>query len=119
MSQLKVNSIKGINVPASGPQIDIGNTGDINLNNSNVTGVTTATATTANITTNNVTTENVTTLNVTNTMDLRNAEQMLVPSGDTASRPASPQTGTIRYNSETGKPEFWTGSAWKNFIILW
>ena len=42
---------------------------------------------------------------------------MLVPSGDTASRPASPQTGTIRYNSETGKPEFWTGSAWKNFVI--
>ena len=55
MSQLKVTSIKGATVPASGPQIDIGNSGDINLNNSNVTNVTQATVTTANITTNNVT----------------------------------------------------------------
>tara|TARA_B100000073_G_scaffold265025_1_gene224652 strand:+ start:205 stop:1314 length:1110 start_codon:yes stop_codon:yes gene_type:complete len=117
MSQLKVNSIKGINVPASGPQIDIGNTGDINLNNSNVTNVTQATVTTANITTNNVTTENATTLNVTNEVDLSSADQFTVPVGTTAQRPSSPVVGTIRYNTTDGKPEYWTGSEWKGFTL--
>ena len=93
MSQIKVNSIKGANVPSSGPQIDIGNTGDISLNNSNVTNVNQAIVSTANITTNNVTTENVTTLNVTNSMDLRNADSFIVPTGTTAERPSSPNTG--------------------------
>ena len=117
MSQLRVNSIKGLNVPATGPQIDIGNTGDISLNNANLTNVNDATVTTANITTNNVTTENVTTLNVTNSMDLRNANQFIVPTGTTGERPSSPNVGTIRYNTSTGKPEFWNGTTWKNFTI--
>lgn len=117
MSQLKVNSIKGINVPASGPQIDIGNSGDIDLNNSNVTNVTQATVTTANITTNNVTTENATTLNVTNEIDLSSAAQFTVPVGTTAQRPSSPVVGTIRFNTTDAKPEYWTGAEWKGFTL--
>jgi hypothetical protein len=34
----------------------------------------------------------------------------------TATRPASPALGTAGYNSTTGQPEFWNGSAWVSFL---
>lgn len=37
-----------------------------------------------------------------------------LPVGTTAQRPAVPSTGEIRYNTTTGKLEFYNGSSWKN-----
>lgn len=38
--------------------------------------------------------------------------QFVIPSGNTASRPASPQTGSLRLNTESGTLEFYTGTQW-------
>lgn len=35
-----------------------------------------------------------------------------LPSGTTAQRPGSPSAGNFRYNSTTGKPEFYNGTSW-------
>jgi len=37
---------------------------------------------------------------------------VVFPSGDTASRLATPETGAYRYNTETGLQEVWDGSRW-------
>lgn len=37
---------------------------------------------------------------------------MLLPSGTTAQRPASPVAGQIRFNTTTGAVEVYSGSAW-------
>lgn len=42
---------------------------------------------------------------------------MIVPSGTTLQQPGSPANGMIRYNSTTGRFEFYAG-AWKNFVRL-
>jgi hypothetical protein len=41
-----------------------------------------------------------------------------IPKGTTAQQPGSPATGMMRYNSTTGRFEFYTGSAWSNFVRL-
>jgi hypothetical protein len=38
----------------------------------------------------------------------------IVPVGNTSSRPASPETGEIRFNTETGKLEGYEGTDWVN-----
>ena len=40
---------------------------------------------------------------------------LILPVGTTAQRPGSPETGMIRYNSTLGYPEFYDGSAWKQW----
>lgn len=35
-----------------------------------------------------------------------------IPAGNTASRPGSPVTGYIRFNTQTNDIETWNGSAW-------
>lgn len=37
---------------------------------------------------------------------------VVFPSGDNAQRPATPEQGTTRYNTEEGYLEIWTGTAW-------
>lgn len=37
---------------------------------------------------------------------------VVIPTGTTDERPASPETGMTRYNSETGIAELWNGTAW-------
>lgn len=37
---------------------------------------------------------------------------LVIPKGTTAQRPSSTIAGMTRYNSETGKIEYWNGSAW-------
>jgi len=37
---------------------------------------------------------------------------VVFPSGNTANRPATPEVGTLRYNSDLGYGEFYTGTAW-------
>lgn len=39
-------------------------------------------------------------------------QSMIPPSGDTASRPATPAAGMFRYNTTTAKIELYTNSAW-------
>ena len=46
------------------------------------------------------------------TLDVSGTGAIKVPVGETAERPASPAAGMIRLNSETGKFEGYTGSAW-------
>ena len=39
-----------------------------------------------------------------------------LPTGNTAQRPASPQAGMIRFNTETNKTEGYNGIAWIDVI---
>lgn len=43
---------------------------------------------------------------------------IVLPSGTTAQRPGSPSAGMARWNSETSRHEFWTGSQWVNHARL-
>ena len=36
-----------------------------------------------------------------------------LPTGTTVQRPGSPQVGYLRFNTTTGAPEFWNGTAWR------
>ena len=38
------------------------------------------------------------------------------PYGDTASRPASPEYGLVRYNTDLGYLELWDGAVWQPAI---
>ena len=37
---------------------------------------------------------------------------VVMPNGTTGQRPANPEIGTVRYNSQQGTPEVWNGSTW-------
>jgi len=37
---------------------------------------------------------------------------LVIPTGTTGTRPATPPTGTMRFNSDLGYGEFWNGTAW-------
>ena len=39
-----------------------------------------------------------------------------LPAGTTAERPGSPVTGMVRFNTELGVLETWTGSAWASAV---
>ena len=39
-----------------------------------------------------------------------------VPAGDTASRPATGQAGELRFNTDTGKMEYWSS---QDFVPRW
>jgi trimeric autotransporter adhesin len=39
-------------------------------------------------------------------------DAVLMPRGTSAERPATPQTGMLRYNSSLGRMEYWNGTAW-------
>jgi len=41
-----------------------------------------------------------------------NTSSFTLPKGDTASRPGTPVSGDIRYNTETSSIEYYTGTAW-------
>lgn len=41
-----------------------------------------------------------------------NTSSFTLPKGDTASRPGSPISGDLRYNTETNSLEYYTGTAW-------
>lgn len=43
---------------------------------------------------------------------------LIIPVGTTAQRPASGIAGMIRYNTTTGKSEYYTGTAWQDFNYL-
>jgi hypothetical protein len=40
-----------------------------------------------------------------------------LPLGTTAQRPAAPQNGEVRFNSDLGVPECWMGGAWQPFFM--
>jgi hypothetical protein len=44
--------------------------------------------------------------------------ELTIPSGTTATRPASPVAGSVRLNTDTGFTEVWNGTAWTNSSIL-
>lgn len=43
-------------------------------------------------------------------------DAVVMPSGDTAQRPASPVNGMLRYNSQSGKFEGYQGGAWQDIL---
>ena len=45
-------------------------------------------------------------------IDMRSTGALQLPTGNTAGRPASPQAGYMRYNTQINKLEFYSGSAW-------
>ena len=45
-------------------------------------------------------------------IDMRNTGALQLPTGTTAQRPGSPAAGYMRYNTQTGSLEFYTGSTW-------
>ena len=42
------------------------------------------------------------------------SDYMTLPSGNTAQRPAAPETGMIRFNTETANVEGYMGTEWVN-----
>ena len=42
------------------------------------------------------------------------SDYMALPSGNTAQRPAAPETGMIRFNTETANVEGYMGTEWVN-----
>lgn len=42
------------------------------------------------------------------------SDQMTLPTGNTAQRPASPEIGMIRFNTETANVEGYMGTEWVN-----
>lgn len=49
-------------------------------------------------------------------LTIGNTGGIVMPSGTTGQRPASPVTGTVRYNTTTGQPEFYQSAAWQNHL---
>jgi len=45
-------------------------------------------------------------------LELQTTDYLTFPVGTTAQRPGSPAAGMMRYNSDTGRMEYYTGSAW-------
>lgn len=111
MSKVRCSSIKGLNVPASGPEINLNKFSHgqpLDLDGANIT--------TGTLTLNTVTftTSTSTTMNATNVVAKDrgqinlNGDELLIPTGDTASRPSSPAFGSIRVNSELNQVEMYT-----------
>lgn len=51
-------------------------------------------------------------LNVTGNVVFSSTGAMVLPSGNSSSRPASPATGMLRYNTQVSNLEFWNSSQW-------
>lgn len=49
-------------------------------------------------------------------LTIGNTGGIVLPSGTTGQRPASPVNGTVRYNATTGQPEFYQSAAWQNHL---
>lgn len=47
-------------------------------------------------------------------IDMRNTGALQLPTGNTSQRPGSPNAGYMRFNTETGSVEFYTGSTWES-----
>jgi len=43
------------------------------------------------------------------------ADGVIIPTGLTAARPVPPVQGTIRYNTDLNRPEYYTGTNWRSF----
>jgi len=42
---------------------------------------------------------------------------VVIPSGNTVDRPTNPIFGSIRFNVDTARVEFWDGTTWRNLTI--
>ncbi|WJN62880.1 minor tail protein [Streptomyces phage phiScoe23] len=63
----------------------------------------------------------VTTITTSNVSDQRRFVGTRIGSWSTALRPSSPRIGRLGYNSDTGKWEFWNGTAWSDLapVVNW
>lgn len=111
MSLVRATSIKGLGVPAGGPELNLNkfNHGSpLDLANVSISG------SSMSVTTLHATTCNSTTLNATNVTTTGRGEINLngalleIPVGTTAERPSSPAFGSIRVNSELSQVEMYT-----------
>jgi hypothetical protein len=54
---------------------------------------------------------------ISNTIVIDDSQNIIVGSGTTAERPASPVTGTLWFNTSLGILEGWTGSIWEQLTL--
>jgi hypothetical protein len=52
-----------------------------------------------------------------NTVTMQYLGGMVLPTGATADRPATPTVGTSRYNTTLGKTEYWNGTIWQFDVV--
>lgn len=111
MSLVRATSIKGINVPDSGPEINLNkfNHGSpLDLAGTSISGAS-MTIDTLHSTTQNTTTCNATNIVATGRGDINlNGATLRIPTGTSAERPTSPAFGSLRVNSELGQVEMYT-----------
>ena len=89
MSEIRVDKIKGRQVGASGPDITIAADGDLALGNADVTGINQATIATGEFT-----------------------SALNLPTYTNGTRPSSPATGTLIFNTEETQMQVYNGEEW-------
>ena len=113
MSKVRCSSIKGLNVPASGPELNFNRFSHGQPLDMGGCNITTGTLTINNV---RITTCNSTTLNATNVIctggdvDLGNGDQLIMPTGNSAGRAGggSPSFGSMYVNTELDIIEMYT-----------
>lgn len=53
---------------------------------------------------------------LTNALVVAGTQGVVLPNGSAAQRPASPDSGTLRFNTDTSLAEFWNGASWVTFL---
>ena len=113
MSIVRATSIKGINVPANGPEINLNkfNHGSpLDFAGTSISGAS-MTIGTLNSTTQNTTTCNATNITTTGRGNINlNGSTLIVPTGTQAERPTSPALGSIRCNTDVPQMEMYVNS---------
>ena len=114
MSKLRCSSIKGLNVAANGPEINMNkfshgqplDLGGANINTGSLTisNVSIGTATTTTINATNITTTGRGQINL-------NGPLLEIPAGTDAERPSSPVFGMMRVNTTQGIVEMYTNKS--------
>ena len=123
MSKVRCTSIKGLGVPANGPEINLNKFSHGQPLDLDGSAITANTLTLSNV---NFTTSTSTTMNATNVVAKDrgqmnfNGSELLIPVGTQAERPANPEYGTFRINTDPVQIEMWVndpveGPTWKKF----
>lgn len=120
MSKVRCSSIKGLGVPANGPEINLNKFSHGQPLDMGGCNITTGTLTINNV---KITTCNSTTLNVGTFNGLTGGAANFptagdavfkIPNGTNANRPANPKTGSLRISTDDAKVQMYNGTDWTN-----
>ena len=120
MSKVRCSSIKGLNVPANGPEINLNRFSHGQPLDMGGCNITTGTLTINNV---RITTCNSTTLNVGTFNGLTGGAANFptagdavfkIPNGTNANRPASPKVGSLRISTDDVAVQMYNGTDWTN-----